>query len=93
MGSVATPTMRYWIRVGTLDWMEVSRKDYIKAEASAGLSDGKKDVLAAKRFDKPTLKGRVTFGEITPEKYRNDTEFLSAVLKATLLTPTTAPTT
>lgn len=76
---------RYWLRVSGLAWQEATKDQFIKAERSAGFRPKSGDGVATGGFSCGAIQGRVTYGEITEEKYARDPDFL-AVAKASSLT-------
>lgn len=70
---------RYWLRTETSPWEEATEEQFVQAERSAGfypkLGCGP---VATGGFSKGDSEGKVTYGDITKERYGGDPEFLDA---------------
>ena len=74
---------RYWIKLGSGYWREVAQDEFIKAERRAGFSQKCGSGCATGGFSSTigNVRGRITYGEITIEKYQWDMEFLNDVMR------------
>ena len=77
---------RYWLRENKRAWREATREEFISAERAAGFHPKSGEGVATGGFSNGALEGRVTYGEITKERYGYDPDFLAAV-EASLSTP------
>jgi hypothetical protein len=66
----------YWLRIDTLPWQKATEEQFVKAERNAGFfpKPGCGEV-ATGGFSGRATEGRITYGEITEEKYGWDPEF------------------
>ncbi len=75
-----TNTRRYWLKEnGT--WSEVGIEVFKQAELRAGFRSNTKNDTATGGFTSSvtSVVGRITYGEISAEKYGHDPDFLKAV--------------
>jgi hypothetical protein len=75
--------------VSGLAWQEATREQFIQAERGAGFYPKSGSGVATGGFSGGATQGRVTYGEITEEKYARDPEFV-AIAKASSLAAQTA---
>mgnify|MGYP001562460708 CR=1 FL=1 len=72
---------RYWLRVSGLPWQEATLEQFVQAERGAGFRPKPGcGPIATGGFSSGSVEGRVTYGEITKDKYDCDPEFLKAVI-------------
>lgn len=59
---------RYWLRINRLEWQEVTREQFIKAERSVGFysKDGY-GKLATAGFSSSTIGGKITNEDVVQE--------------------------
>ena len=53
---------RYWLQIRELEWQEVTRSQFIRAERAAGFhSQGGSDELATAGFTNAIMAGKITY--------------------------------
>ena len=70
---------RYWLRVAGLAWQEATQEQFISAEHDAGFRPKGGDGVATGGFSAGGVEGKVTYDEITSDRYGDDPAFLQAV--------------
>lgn len=76
---------RYWLKAGDLAWQECTQEQFVHAERSAGFRPKEGcGPVATGGFGSGDRYGRVTYGEITEQKYGHDPEFLKIALTSRL---------
>lgn len=79
---------RYWLRISGHAWQEATKDQFVQAERSAGFrpKPGCGDV-ATGGFSNGSLQGRVTYGDITDEKYPREPDFVELANKSSITFP------
>ncbi len=77
---------RYWLRISGLAWQEATQEQFMAAERTAGFYPKTGSGVATGGFGNGVIQGRVTYGEITAEKYPHDPDFVALAQKSSVAT-------
>lgn len=76
---------RYWLRISGFAWQEATQDQFVNAERACGFYPKFGcGPVATGGFSNRSTEGRVTYGEITTEKYPGEPEFVALANKTTV---------